>query len=173
MNAKGMLTDWLPSSGLLQLVNVVNPAVDTGAYAGVESAYPPLTGTEAEAPSCEVALEHTVAGVAEALSVMLGTTVTACVLAVEQPFWLVPVTVYETEALSVATTVAPVVTSRPVEGDQVYESAPEAVRVTLPLPLQIPAFGGLLVMDTDGDGFTLMVTVSLADAPQLSVTVTV
>ena len=75
-------------------------------------------------------------------------TVTATVALDTVPYELVPLTVYVVLVVGLATTMAPLVLLKPVEGDHEYVLTPPAVKVTL-LPAQKVAVVGLTV--TTGD----------------------
>ena len=82
----------------------------------------------------------------------------------------VPVTVYVTLAVGVATTLVPLVALNPVEGLQLYTTAPPAVKVVL-LPLHNADEPADTV--TVGKGFTVIVTVFVFwhELPSVPVTV--
>jgi hypothetical protein len=109
---------------------------------------------------------HIAAGLAVAVTVGNGFTVTLTVAVPVHPSALVPVTVYVVVALGVTVLLAPV----PNPPDQLYVFAPLAVNSELD-PLHIAV--GLADADTVGNGFTVTVTVAVPVHPAVLVPVTV
>jgi len=117
------------------------------------------------AVNTEVAPLHIAAGLAVALTDGNGFTVTLTVTVPVHPAVLVPVTVYVVVALGVTVLLAPL----PNPPDQLYVFAPLAVSTEV-APLHIAA--GLAVALTDGNGFTVTLTVAVAVHPAVVVPVT-
>jgi len=103
---------------------------------------------------------------AVAVTVGNGLTVTLTVAVPVHPAVLVPVTVYVVVALGVTVLLAPL----PNPPDQLYVFAPLAVNTDV-APLHIAA--GLAVAVTDGNGFTVTLTVAVPVHPAVFVPVTV
>ena len=114
----------------------------------------------------EVCPLHIAAGLAVALTVGNGFTVTLTAAVPEHPAVLVPVTVYVVVELGVTVLLAPL----PKVCDQLYVFAPLAVNTEL-APLHIAA--GLADAVTDGNGFTVTLTVAVPVHPAVVVPVTV
>lgn len=119
-----------------------NPVAGLHAY--VEA---PLAFNAVDCPAHIVGL----AGVTETTG--NGFTLTVAVAVLVHPAALVPVTVYVIVLVGLAVTFAPVVALKPVDGDQVYVEAPEAVKLT-DAPIQIFEVAG--VTATKGRGFTVI-----------------
>jgi hypothetical protein len=117
------------------------------------------------AVNTEVAPLHIAAGLAVAVTVGNGLTVTLTVAVPEHPAVLVPVTVYVVVALGVTVLLAPL----PNPPDQLYVFAPLAVNTEV-APLHIAA--GLADAVTDGNGFTVTLTVAVPVHPAVLVPVT-
>jgi hypothetical protein len=105
-------------------------------------------------------------GLAVAVTVGNGFTVTLTAAVPEHPAVLVPVTVYVVVALGVTVLLAPL----PNPPDQLYVFAPLAVNTEV-APLHIAA--GLAVAVTNGNGFTVTLTVAVPVHPAVLVPVTV
>jgi hypothetical protein len=118
------------------------------------------------AVNTELAPLHIADGLADAVTVGNGFTVTLNVAVPIHPSALVPVTVYVVVALGVTVLLAPV----PNPPDQIYVFAPLAVNTEL-APLHIAA--GLADADIVGNGFTVTVTVAVPVHPAVLVPVTV
>jgi hypothetical protein len=118
------------------------------------------------AVSVEDCPEFIVDGIAEAVTVGNGFTVTLTVAVPVHPAALVPVTVYVVVALGVTVLLAPV----PNPPDQLYVLAPLAVNTEL-APLHIA--DGLADAVTVGNGFTVTLTVAVPVHPAALVPVTV
>jgi len=118
------------------------------------------------AVNTEVAPLHIAAGLADALTVGNRFTVTLTAAVPEHPAVLVPVTVYVVVELGVTVLLAPL----PKVCDQLYVFAPLAVNTEL-APLHIAA--GLADAVTDGNGFTVTLTVAVPVHPAVFVPVTV
>ena len=118
------------------------------------------------AVNTDVAPLHIAAGLADAVTVGNGFTVTLTVAVPVHPAALVPVTVYVAVALGATVLLAPL----PNPPDQLYVFAPLAV-ITEVCPLHIA--DGLAVALTDGNGFTVTLTVAVPVHPAVLVPVTV
>jgi hypothetical protein len=118
------------------------------------------------AVNSELAPLHIAAGLAVAVIVGNGFTVTLTVAVPVHPAVLVPVTVYVVVALGVTVLFAPV----PNPPDQLYVFAPLAVNTEL-APLHIAV--GLADAVTVGNGFTVTLTVAVPVHPAVLVPVTV
>jgi len=118
------------------------------------------------AVSTEVAPLHIAAGLAVAVTDGNGFTVTLTVAVPEHPSDVIPVTVY------VVVPVGDTVLELPLPKlcDQLYVFAPLAVNTELS-PLHIAA--GLAVAVTDGNGFTVTLTVAVPEHPSDVIPVTV
>jgi len=92
-----------------------------------------------------------------------GQMVTVVVAVEEQPA-IVPVTVYVVVDVGFAVTEAPDVADSPVDGDQVYVVAPEAVKV-VEFPEQTETADGLTV--TTGMTLTVTVEVTVPEQPEV------
>ena len=119
-----------------------------------------------DADKVELPPEHIAVGLAVAVTVGNGLTITLTVVVPVHPAVLVPVTVYVVVALGVTVLLAPV----PNPLDQLYVLAPLAVNTEL-APLHIAA--GLADAVTDGNGFTVTLTVAVPVHPAGLVPVTV
>jgi hypothetical protein len=93
------------------------------------------------------------------------TVTTAVAVLVQLVVVFVPVTVYVVVLVGLAVTEAPDVAESPVDGDQVYVLAPEAVNVVLE-PVVIATDVGLTV--TVGNAFTVTVPTLLLAAVQVA-----
>jgi carbohydrate-selective porin OprB len=125
------------------------------------------------APLAEIVAEPPLQIVAEpgvTLTVGNVLTVTVTLAVFWQPLADVPVTVYVVVLAGLACTVAALVASKPVGGDQLYVAAPLAVSVAEP-PLQIVAEPGATL--TIGDELTATVTLAVLWQPLADVPVTV
>jgi len=118
------------------------------------------------AVNTELAPLHIASGLAVALTDGKGFTVTLTVAVPEHPAVVVPVTEYVVVVLGVTVLLAPL----PNPPDQLYVLAPLAV-ITEVCPLHIAA--GLAVAVTDGNGFTVTLTVAVPVHPAAVVPVTV
>jgi hypothetical protein len=112
------------------------------------------------AVNTELAPLHIAAGLAAAVTVGNGFTVTLTVAVPVHPAVLVPVTVYVVVELGVTVLLVPV----PNPPDQLYVLAPLAVNTELS-PLHIAA--GLALAVTVGNGFTVTLTVAVPVHPEL------
>jgi hypothetical protein len=117
------------------------------------------------AVNTELAPLHIAAGLDDAVTDGNGFTVTLTVAVPVHPAVLVPVTVYVVVALGVTVLLAPL----PNPPDQLYVFAPLAVNTDV-APLHIAA--GLTVALTDGNGFTVTLTVAVPVHPAVLVPVT-
>jgi len=162
------LTDAVPVHPAVLVPVTVYVVVDAGLTV-VEDVFAPVLHVYVLAPlAVNVVLcpEHIVAGLADAVTDGNGFTVTLTVAVPVHPAALVPVTVY------VVVLVGDTVLELPVPRlcDQLYVLAPFAVNVVL-CPEHIVA--GLAVAATDGNGFTVTLTVAVPVHPAVLVPVTV
>ena len=118
------------------------------------------------AVNTELSPLHIADGLAVAATDGNGFTVTLTVAVPVHPAVLVPVTVYVVVELGVTVLLAPL----PNPPDQLYVFAPFAVNTDV-APLHIAA--GLAVAATDGNGFTVTLTVAVPVHPAVLVPVTV